>query len=164
MPDWAEVYQEHKRPGVTLLLLWEEYKADHLDGYGYSRFCELYRGFTKKLDVTMRQDYKAGEVLQVDWAGQTIPIHDRRSGKVWEASLFVACLGASQYTFAYATWDQTLPEWIDCHTRTWDFLGGVSEVVVPDNTKTAVKSPCYYATAPTPRWQTTTVSLWCPRG
>ncbi len=144
MPDWAEIYREHRRPGVTLLLLWEEYKADHLDGYGYSRFCELYRAFTKKLDVTMRQDYKAGEVLQVDWAGQTISIHDRHSGEVHEASLFVACLAASQYTFAHASWDQTLPEWIDCHVRTWDFLGGVSDLVVPDNTKTAVKSPCYY--------------------
>ena len=94
--------------------------------------------------MTLRQDYKAGEMLQVDWAGQTIPIHDRISGEICEASLFVACLGASQYTFAYATRDQKLEAWIDCHTRTWEFLGGVTQVVVPDNPKTAVSSPCYY--------------------
>lgn len=144
VPDWREVYQDHRKPGVTLLLLWEEYRAEHPEGYGYSRFCELYGRFTKTLETTLRQDYKAGEVVQVDWAGQTIPIHDRKSGEIHEASLFVACLGASQYTFAYATWDQKLPAWIDCHVKTWDFLGGVSQVVVPDNTKTAVKSPCYY--------------------
>ena len=145
VPDWKELYQEHRKPGVTLLLLWEEYRADQPDGYGYSQFCELYRGFTKTLDVTLRQDYKAGEVLQVDWSGQTIPIHDRQSGEIHEVSLFVACLGASQYTFACATWDQKLESWIDCtHTKTWDFLGGVTELVVPDNAKTAVTSPCYY--------------------
>ncbi|MDH3308646.1 MAG: IS21 family transposase [Acidimicrobiia bacterium] len=144
MPEWAEVYQEHRKPGVTRWLLWEEYRADHPDGYGYSQFCEHYRRFTKRLHVTLRRDYKAGEVLEVDWAGQKIPIHDRKSGEVHEASLFVACLGASHYTFARATWDETLPQWIDSHVRAFEFLGGVPEMIVPDNPKTAVTSPCYY--------------------
>ncbi len=144
MPEWAEVYLEHRKPGVTRWLLWEEYRADHPDGYGYSQFCEHYRRFTKKLDVTLRRDYKAGEVLEVDWAGHKIPIHDRKNGEIHEASLFVACLGASHYTFARATWDETLPHWIDSHVRAFEFLGGVPEIVVPDNPKTAVTSPCYY--------------------
>ncbi len=144
VPGWAEVYQELKRPGVTLLLLWEEYRTDHPDGYGYSWFCEHYRAFRRTLDATLRQDYKAGELMLVDYAGQTIPVQDRSTGERREAHLFVACLGASQYTWAEVTWGQTLPEWIEAHVDALEFFGGSAEILVPDNTKTGVKSPCRY--------------------
>lgn len=143
-PDWAEVYQELKRPGVTLLLLWEEYRTDSPHGYGYSWFCDHYRAFRRTLDATLRQDYKAGELLLVDYAGQTIPVVDRHTGEIREAQLFVACLGASQYIYAEATWGQTLPEWIEAHVHALEFLGGSTEILVPDNTKTGVRSPCRY--------------------
>jgi transposase len=143
-PDWSHVYQELKRPGVTLLLLWEEYRAAHAEGYGYSWFCEQYRAYERTLDATLRQEYKAGELMLVDYAGQTIAVRDSETGESREAHLFVACLGASQYIYVEATWGQTLPEWIQAHVGALEFFGGATEILVPDNTKTGVKSPCRY--------------------
>jgi transposase len=138
MPNWATVHQERKRKGVTLLLLWQEYKAATPDGLQYSSFCEAYRTWAKKRDLVMRQSRRAGETLFVDYAGQKVSVVDPLSGEVHEASIFIAVLGASNYTFAEATWSQSLPDWIGSHVRAFEALGGVPQVLVPDNLKAAV--------------------------
>ena len=133
-PDYAAIHAEllqHKH--LTLQLLWEEYYQDHPDGYRYSRFCELYRDWVKHLDVVLRHEYRVGEKLFVDYAGDKIPIYDQQTGEVdFHASLFVAVLGASSYTFAEATRSQDLSCWIESHVRALEFFGGTPEVVVPD--------------------------------
>jgi transposase len=145
LPDWSEVHQELQSPGVTLQLVWQEYKAAQGDqGYQYSRFCELYGQWRGRLDLSMRQTHKAGEKLFVDYCGQTVPVTDPLTGEVREAQIFVAVLGASNYTFAEATWSQKLPDWIGSHVRAFEFLGGVSQMVIPDNLKSGVTKPCRY--------------------
>ncbi len=144
MPDWPQVHQEMKRKGVTLFLLWQEYKARSPDGFQYSRFSELYRIWRGKLTVSMRQTHLAGEKLFVDYAGPTIPIVDRTTGEVDPAQIFVGVLGASNYTFAEATLTQGLADWTGSHVRAFEFFGGVPEVVVPDNLKSGVTKPCRY--------------------
>lgn len=145
LPDWSEVHQELQSPGVTLQLVWDEYKAAHGDqGYQYSRFCELYGQWRGRLDLSMRQTHRAGEKLFVDYCGQTVGVMDPSTGEVTQAQIFVAVLGASNYTFAEATWSQTLPDWIGSHVRTFEFLGGVSQLVIPDNLKSGVTKPCRY--------------------
>jgi transposase len=143
-PDWAEVHKELRRKSVTLSLLWVEYRQDHPDGYGYSQFCYHYRTWAKQLKPMMRQKHKAGEKLFVDYAGQTVPVVDPQTGEIRQAQIFVATLGASNYTYAEAHWSQDLPNWIGAHTRVLAFLGGVPEVLVPDNLKAGVKSPHLY--------------------
>ena len=138
VPDWATVHHELKHKGVTLFLLWQEYKAATPEGLQYSWFCQTYRAWASKLDLVMRQPHRAGEKLFVDYAGQSIPVINRHSGEVHEATVFVAVLGASNYTYAEATWTQSLPDWIGSHVRTFAALGGVPEVVIPDNLKAAV--------------------------
>jgi transposase len=137
-PDWASVHQELKRKGVTVLLLWQEYKAHTPEGFQYSWFCQAYRAWAGKLDVVMRQSHRAGEKLFVDSAGPTLPIVNAHSGEVHDAQVFIAVLGASNYTYAEVTWTQSLPDGIGSHVRTFAALGGVPEVVVPDNLKAAV--------------------------
>ncbi|MCC6966847.1 MAG: IS21 family transposase [Nitrospira sp.] len=132
MPDWATVHQELTRKGVTLALLWQEYQAQHPDGYQYSRFCDLYGAWRATLDRCLRQEHRAGEKRFVDYAGQTVPIHDRRTGELRQAQIFVAVWGASNYTYAEATWTQTLPDWVGAHTRAFAFFGGVPAIIVPD--------------------------------
>jgi transposase len=144
LPNWDQVQIELKRKGVTLSLLWQEYKAAQPDGYQYSRFCERYHTWLGSVDPVMRQSHKAGEKLFVDYAGQTISVVDPATGTVREAQLFLAVLGASNYTYAEATWSQTLPDWIGSHVRALEYLGGVPEVIVPDNLKSGVTSPCRY--------------------
>ena len=144
-PDWAQIHQElqtHK--DLTLQLVWQEQREANPEGYGYSRFCDLYRRWLKKLDLVLRQEHRAGEKMFVDYAGATIPIHNPASGEVHAAAVFVAVLGASNYTFAEATNGQDLRNWIGSHMRAFEFFGGVSEVVVPDNLKSAVTHPSYY--------------------
>jgi transposase len=143
-PDWSRISCELRRKGVTLHLLWEEYRAQHPDGYGYSRFCNLFAQFRAASDPRMRQPHKAGEKLFVDYAGMTLPVTDRRTGEVWEAQVFVATLGASDYTYVEATATQSLPDWIGSHVRAFQFFDGVPEVVVPDNLKSAVTAACRY--------------------
>jgi transposase len=137
-PDWAIVHQESKRKGVTLLLLWQEYKAITPDGLQDSQFCEASRQWTGKLDLVMRQSHRAGETLFVDYAGQTMPVVNALTGEVRDAAIFIAVLGASNYTFAEATGSQSLPDWIGSHVRAFAALGGVPQVLVPDNLKAAV--------------------------
>ena len=139
LPAWSEVHQELRRKGVTLSLLWQEYKATHPEGLQYSRFCEQYRAWAAKLDVVMRQEHRAGERMFVDYAGQTVPVVDPETGELRQAQVFVAVLGASSYTFAEATWTQALPDWTASHVRAFAFYGGCPELVVPDNLRSAVR-------------------------
>jgi transposase len=145
MPDFEAIHTEllgHKY--VTLELLWREYKRIYPEGYQYSYYCELYRRWAKKLDIYLRQEHRAGERMFVDHAGPTVPVVDRDTGLVKEASIFVAVLGASSYTFCEAVWKRDLPSWIGSHNRAVEFFRGVTEVTTPDNWKTGVKDPCYY--------------------
>ena len=145
LPDWAEVARELKRKGVTLRLLWEEYRGGHPEGYGYSRFCERFQEWRRETDgPRMHVEHRAGEKLFVDYAGMTMPVTDPRTGAVRDAQIFVATLGASSYTYAEATWTQALPDWLGSHVRAFEFFQGVPEIVVPDNLKSGVRSPCYY--------------------
>jgi hypothetical protein len=115
-----------KRPGVNLTVLWEEYRDTYPGGYGYSRFCELYGEFEHRLSPTMRQHHVAGDKVFVDCSGKTITIVDPRTGEAWSAEIFVAVLGTSNYTYAEATWSQTLPDWIGAHVRMFQFYMGVT--------------------------------------
>lgn len=142
--DWPAVHRELRRKGVTLQLLWQEYRAVHPEGYGYSRYCELYRAFAKKLDVTMRFEHKAGEKVFVDYAGQTMGVTNPQTGEVSPAQVFVAAQGASNHTYVEAGFTQGLRDWIGAHVRMVEFFGGVNAVVVPDNTKAAVTAPHRY--------------------
>jgi len=138
-PDFAAVKEELRHKGVTLQLLWLEYKELHPDGYGYSQFCHLYRTWRRHLGVVMRQDHKAGEKLFVDFPGLTIPIYDERTLEVsYHAELFVAVLGASSYLYCEALRSQALEHWVGGHVHAFEFLGGCPEIVVPDNLKSGV--------------------------
>jgi transposase len=145
LPDWGQIHRELKRKGVTLQLLWQEYKEAHPEeGYQYTQFCEHYRRWTKRLDVWMRQTHKAGEKLFVDYAGMTMPVTDEKTGQVRQAQIFVAVLGASHYTYVEAAWTQTLPEWVMAHVRAFAHLQGCPAIVVCDNLRSAVSKACRY--------------------
>lgn len=145
LPDFSAMRSELGKKGVTLQLLWEEYRQETPSGYGYSQFCKLYAEWAGKCDLVMRQEHKAGEKLFVDFSGKTMPIVDAVTGEVkLEAQIFVAVLGASNYTFAMATASQKVPDWLDAHVKCFRFLGGVPEIIVPDNLKSGVRSPDWY--------------------
>ncbi len=137
-PEWARIHAELRRPGVTLLLLWEEYRAGQPDGYGYSRFCDLHAAWRGRLSPTMRQTHPAGERMFVDYAGQTVAVIDAATGEVRQAQVFVAVLGASNLTYAEARWTQSLPDWIGCHVGAFASFGGVARQIVCDNLKAGV--------------------------
>ena len=143
-PNWPVLHRELRKPGVTLSLLWEEYRALHPEGYGYSRFCDHYRAWRGRLGLTMRQAHLAGEKMFVDYAGATAEVIDPLTGEIHEAQVFVATLGASSYSYAEATWTQSLPDWIASHSRAFAFFGGVPGQVVPDNLKSGVVKACLY--------------------
>ncbi len=143
-PDLQYIHRELRRKGVTRRLLWLEYRESHPDGYGYSRFCELYRLWAKKLDPPMRLTHKAGEMMFVDYAGQTVRVVDPETGEIQEAHIFVATLGASSYTYTEAHWAEDLPNWIAGHVAAFGYFGGVPEIVTPDNPKVGVKHPSRY--------------------
>lgn len=145
LPDFAEIrrqLQTHKH--LTLQLVWEEYRETQPDGYRYSRFCELYHRWSRNQDVVLRQEHRAGEKMFVDWAGDTIPIYDPRTGEATPASLFVAVLGASTYTFARAALSQDLGNWVQCHVEALEYFQGAPQLVVPDNPRTGVDRACRY--------------------
>jgi transposase len=144
LPVMEYIRQELTRKSVTLRLLWLEYREKNPEGYQYSQFCLLYHQWTGKLDICLRQTHRAGEKLFVDYAGQTRSVTDPITGKNREAWLFLATLGASSYTFAWASFSQDLPSWIDANVRALKFFGGVPEIIVPDNLKSGVKKPCRY--------------------
>lgn len=143
-PEWAAIHADLRRPGVTLQLLWHEYKAADPTGYQYSQFCVHYRRWAATLDVCLRQEHRAGEKLFVDYAGQHLCLTDPQTGAQIPTALFVAVLGASNYTYAEATRAADLPSWIAAHVRAFEFLGGVPAAVVPDNHKGAVLRPDRY--------------------
>ena len=143
-PNFAYIHKELMKKGVTLELLWTEYKRENPDGYQYSRFCDLYHEWRSQIDVSMRGIHKAGEKLFVDWAGLTLPIVDRETGETRPAYLFVAVLGCSNYTYAEASLSQDLPSWIAAHCRALTFMGGCPSLIVPDNPKTAIVKPDFY--------------------
>lgn len=144
VPDWPTVHRELRRKGVTLQLLWLEYKAAHRDGYQYTQFVTRYRAWENTLDPVLRQEHRAGEKVFVDYAGQTLPVVDRSTGEIREAQLFVGTLGASNFTFAEVTWTQSLPDWIGSHARMYAYFGGVPKLTVPDNLRSGVRHACYY--------------------
>jgi len=144
LPDWPHLHQELGRPSVTLRLLWQEYRQAQPEGYGYSRFCELYQRWAGTLDPVLRQVHLPGEKLFVDWAGQTVPIHNAADGSVSAAHLFVAVLGASNQTYVEAFADEQLAAWLAAHCHAYAFFQGVARVTVPDNLKTGVTRPCRY--------------------
>ncbi len=152
-PDWSEIHQELRRPGVTLMRLWQEYKANHPEGYQYSWFCDLYRDWRQQLDVVMRQSHIAGDKLFIDYAGQTVPVVNQHTGEVRQVQIFIATLGASSYTYVEATETQSLPDWIGSHIRAFDYMGGVPNALVPDNLKSGVKSPHRYEPVINPTYQ-----------
>jgi transposase len=143
LPDWAAVHEQLRRKGVTLQLLWQEYRQTQPDGYRYSRFCQLYGRWAKTLDPVLRQVHEPGQKLFVDWAGQKVPIH-QADGTLMEASLFVAVLGASNKIYAEAFAHEQLENWVAGHAHAFAFYGGVTRAVVPDNPKTAVIHACRY--------------------
>jgi transposase len=144
-PDWAGLNRELKRKHFTLQILWDEYIEVNPDGYRYSRFCDLYRGWEARLPVTMRQTHMGGDKLFVDYAGDTVPvIIDRRTGETRAAHLFVAVMGGSSLSFAHASWTEKLPDWIDAHVRAFAYFGGAPRLIVPDNPKVAVIKACFY--------------------
>lgn len=145
LPDFFQLHHELRQKGVTLQLLWEEYAAQHpTSHYSYSHFCVLYREWRGRLSPTMRQTHAPGDKLFVDYAGPTVPVIDALTGEVRQAQIFVAVLGASNYTCAEATWSQSLPDWIGSHRRAFEFFGGVPRLVVPDNLKSGVAKACRY--------------------
>jgi transposase len=153
IPDWAAVHKERRRKGVTLSLLWVEYRQAHPEGYSYSQYCHHYRQWVKQLNPVMRQKHQPGEKLFVDYAGQSVAVIEPATGEVQQAQIFVAVMGASNYTYAEAQAAQSLPNWIGGHVRALAHLGGVPEVVVPDNLKAGVKSPHRYEPDLNPTYQ-----------
>ena len=146
-PDWSIVRAELTRKGVTLKLLWIEYRNREPDGYSYSRYARLYRRWCSQSNLVMLQHHKAGEKLFVDWAGMTLGIVDPGTGEVKPAHVFVAAIGASQYTFAKAYENEQLRSWLNAHVDVFEFLEVLPEIVVPDNTKTGVDKACRYEPA-----------------
>ncbi len=144
MPDARYLKEELSKKNVTLMLLWSDYRRDNPQGYGYTQFCEHARRGLRRLGLVMRQEHRAGEKMFVDWAGDKIRIVHADTGALSHASLFVAVLGCSNYIFAEAMADETTPNWIRAHVHAFDFMGGVAEVTVPDNTTTAVRRPERY--------------------
>ncbi len=143
-PDWAVIHKELKRKGVSKFLLWQEYRLEHSNGLAYSTFNQQYRDWCQEQNLSMRQHHRAGEQLYVDYAGMTIDITDAATGEVKAAQVFVAALGASNYTYTEATWTQGSEDWIGSHCRMLSFLGGVPEIIVPDNLKSGVTKASHY--------------------
>ncbi len=143
-PDPVWIHEERKRAGVTLELLHLEYLEQHPDGYRYTQFCEHYRQWLGLRRLSMRQNHIAGEKLFVDYSGKKPSIVDRKTGEVIEVELFVAVLGASNYTYAEATRTQQGVDFIQSHVRTFEFLGGAAALTVPDQLKSGVTTSCWY--------------------
>jgi len=148
VPEWPALHRELKRKGVTLQLLWVEYKRAHPDGYQYTQFCRHYHAWAATIDPVMRQVYVAGERTFVDYAGQTVPIFEspdiRDESEARAAQIFVSALGASHLLYFEATWTQTLPDWIAAHVRMAEYYGGTTALTIPDNASALVRHACYY--------------------
>lgn len=153
-PDWEKVHQELRRKEITKLLLWEEYTAQYPNCcYSYSQFCARYRQWAKTLRRSMRQVHKAGEKCFIDYCGVTVPVVNPSTGEIRQAQVFVAVLGASNYTYAEATWSQSLQNWLQSHVRALEFFGGVPALLVPDNLRSGVSKACRYDPELNPSYQ-----------
>jgi len=154
VPDWVTIHQELKRKGVTKQLLWEEYTQHYPNRcYSYSQFCDRYAHWKGLQKRSMRQTHKAGEKCFTDYCGPTVPIVCRDTGEIHPAQVFVAVLGASNYTYAEATLTQSLPDWLGSHVRTFEYFGGSTAIVVPDNLKSGVSRACRYDPDLNPSYQ-----------
>ena len=153
VPDWGRIRHELTRKGVTLRLLWLEYHQAYPDGYGYTRFCQLYRAWAGSKRVVMRFEHRAGEKIFVDFAGPAMEVVDPRTGVVSKAQIFVAALGASSYTFVCAVPGQDIASWLSCHVQAFRYFGGVSAILVPDNLKAGVSKACRYDPEVNPAYQ-----------
>ena len=144
-PDWSELHSSLKQKGMTKQLLWEEYcEVYPHNAYSHSQFCHRYNEWCKKQKRSMRQQHKGGEKLFVDYAGLTVPIVSKETGATAPAQIFVAVLGASNYTYADASWTQGSVDFIGSQVRAFQFFGGVPEMLVPDNLRSAVTKACRY--------------------
>ena len=144
VPEWAQLHQELKRPGVTLQLLWTEYRAAHPTGYAYSHFCDRYRQWARVLKPSMRQVHRAGEKTFVDFSGKRLSLVDATTGALVPVELFVSVLGASGLIYAEATRSQELPWWIEAHVHMVEYVGGSTAIWVPDNLKSGVTTANFY--------------------
>src|SRR5215211_599408 len=153
LPNWEEIHRELARRGVTLMLLWQEYREKHPDGYGRTQFFEHYQRWNQAHTTSMRLPHKGGEVMEVDYAGMTLPITNPQTGEVREAGVFVATLPASNYTYVEIQSSQELQHWLAGHVRAFTFFGGVPKILRPDNLKTGVKKPNYYEPDLNPSYQ-----------
>jgi transposase len=152
-PDWEAVHRELARKGVTLKLLWLEYREQHPEGYGRSQFCEHYQRWNRARTTSLRMPHKGGEVMEVDYAGMTLPITNPETGEIRQAPVFVATLPASNYVYAEVQPSQELQHWLAGHVRAFAFFGGVPKILRPDNLKTGVKKPNYYEPDLNPSYQ-----------
>tara|TARA_R110002153_G_scaffold172540_1_gene325403 strand:- start:749 stop:2305 length:1557 start_codon:yes stop_codon:yes gene_type:complete len=140
LPDFIQMREELKRKGMTKLLLWQEYCSSDTDtAYGYTQYCEHYQLWLKKQKRSMRQHHIAGDKLFIDYCGPTVPIIDPDTGEIsYNAQIFVATLGATNYTYIEAGRSQKQEDWIMAHVRAFNYIGGVPRLLVPDNLKSAV--------------------------
>lgn len=163
-PEWPRVAQELKRKGVTLTLLWQEYRTAHPDGYGYTWFCEKFDAYRRRANPTFRHRHAAGAAIQTDYAGPTVEVIDPQTGEIRQAQIFVAVLAASSLTFAMASYGQRLPDWIEGQTRALSYFGGVPKAIVCDNLKAGVVKACgssRHSTKPLPPWPSITTRRFC---
>jgi transposase len=153
LPDWKTVRDELKKKGVTLKLLWIEYRDLHSDGYSYTQFCDYYRKWAKTQSPSGRFLHNGGEEMEVDYAGLTVTIANPESGETHQAPVFVATFPASDYVYAEVQPSQELCHWIGGHVRSFGFFGGLPKILRPDNPKTGIKSPNYYEPDLNPTYQ-----------
>ena len=143
-PDWPRIASELKRKGMTLSLLWHEYRETHPDGFGYTWYCCRFAEYESRVKPTYRSRHVAGVAMECDYAGQTIPIIDRLTGEIRPAQIYVAVLSASQLTFAYASFSQRLPDWIEANQRAFSYFGGVTKTTICDNLRSAVAKALWF--------------------
>lgn len=154
VPDWNSIHQDLKSPGMTKQLCWEEYAEQYPNRcYSYSQFCDRYRHWLGQQKRSMRQTHKAGEKAFVDYCGPTVPVVNAETGEIRQAQIFVGVLGASNYTYAEATWTQSLPDWLGSHVRLFEYFGGCPALVIPDNLRSAVSKACRYDPELNPSYQ-----------
>lgn len=144
LPDFNYIHAEYKKKGVTLELLWGEYREEHPDGLGHTQFCEHYKQYVKSLDLVMRQEHKAGDKAFSDFAGKTLPITNADTGEVRPAHLFVCTLGATNFTFADLFQDETTESWCNGHAAAFNYFDGCPRYCVPDNPKPVITKACPY--------------------
>ena len=160
LPDLVAINSELRKKGVTLQLLWEEYRAVNPEGYGRTQFFEIYRQHAKTLHPVMRFSHKAGDKLFVDFSGDRPHYVNQETGEIIYAELFVAVLGASSYTFAVVVADQQIPNWIKAHVLAFEYFGGVPACLVPDNLKSAVTLACKYDPVLRSMWRWLRIIRW----